>query len=1161
MSSSTSADTGSTAYYAVYRTNVTNYYPSSTTESTSQTLYRNQWFTSTSAMATTVLSSTTTGTSNFTPTVVDGYTFSRMCTAVSGGGTCYTVANAVKTTTTTFYTKETKSVTATFYYNSNETSGSTTVSSTTASGTQTLWSSSTTAAAISNGSITIPSAVTGSVGTYNNAYVGVATSTGTMSSSTSANTGSTAYYAVYRTNVTNYYYGSSYTSQTLYRNQWFTSTTAMADPVLSTSTTGTSNYSTADGPGNSAWYGLAATATTTRDYSSVSAAAKSHEATLFTIYQFNIPYVKGSNVSDIGLTSDYCRVNAKITGGDLSCSVVLPSITPNSGYAAVGWSTTNGDTTGLAAGTTYVLNINPSNALFANAKISILRIIYNANGGTFNAGSSSPYSVDANGNITSNGSLFYHEVNYGDTIDANNGLLDYNNTNYISFAAPDNKRNPVSGKEWTLASDSFTTYSQTDATITSTKIAEDAECDLSMQDCTITLYVNWANRLRIKYNGNGGTFNASSSSTYSANAEGYVITKSTGELYYHTTYEGEYMPSSTGLLNYNSTNYVSFSTPSGKATPTSGAEWRAEANASKSYSQDGNTVSANQYALDSGCFLEVEDCTITLLVNWRNKLRIKYNGNGGTFNGNSDSKYYVNSDNDVTTRSTGEIFYHSAYYGDVISPDNGLLNYNRANYVSFAAPYGFDNPPSGAEWTLVGTDKTYNQGDKTLSAIQIASDAGCNLADTDCTVNLKVNWQMGSASSTDAEYQYVSTDDGWKIRFLTSGTFTPTEDMLVDIFVVGGGGSGSTGKYGGGGGGGGGGRTATVNNVQLTANTTYTIVIGAGGAAVNAYDTAGKAGKASSFSNGTTVIASANGGAGGIKSNAGRIGGAGGAGGSGGGGGRYNGSAIYPGAAGGSYGNNGGTAVNHYFGAAGNGQHTTTCEFGMGTTSGCNSGVTAYAGGGGGGAGYEGGSWTGGGIGGVGGGGHGGSGNSSNHGVGVLAGSGIANTGGGGGGASAVDSQSRNGTSGAGGSGIVILRNTRFTYVYTASTNTFQIGNAIPTGETTYDNYTSTGKNIFLRHTIENNVITESYVGFIKDGNVYYLQGGDNGDAYTQNKSTLDEAFTSASCTDNTTYYYCSASGLHANAYAHGYVDAYDGSWDCGVDVGGNSDCIAVSIP
>ncbi len=129
------------------------------------------------------------------------------------------------------------------------------------------------------------------------------------------------------------------------------------------------------------------------------------------------------------------------------------------------------------------------------------------------------------------------------------------------------------------------------------------------------------------------------------------------------------------------------------------------------------------------------------------------------------------------------------------------------------------------------------------------------------------------------------------------------------------------------------------------------------------------------------------------------------------------------------------------------------------------------------------------------------------------------------------------------------------TYVYTVSNNEFQIGSAIPTGETTYDNYASTGKNIFIRHTIENDVITESYVGFIKDGNVYYLQGGDNGDAYTHNKSILDEAYGSANCTDKTAYYPCSASGLNANADAYGYVGADYDEWYCNVYDYGGSNC------
>lgn len=84
--------------------------------------------------------------------------------------------------------------------------------------------------------------------------------------------------------------------------------------------------------------------------------------------------------------------------------------------------------------------------------------------------------------------------------------------------------------------------------------------------------------------------------------------------------------------------------------------------------------------------------------------------------------------------------------------------------------------------------------------------------------------------------RYGLLDDGdgnWRIKFLSSGVFTPEKDMVIDVFLVGGGGGGgctngnsSTYRYGGGGGGG---YTATHRNIVLTAGTRHTVTIGAGG--------------------------------------------------------------------------------------------------------------------------------------------------------------------------------------------------------------------------------------------------------------------------------------------------------------------------------------------
>ena len=124
-------------------------------------------------------------------------------------------------------------------------------------------------------------------------------------------------------------------------------------------------------------------------------------------------------------------------------------------------------------------------------------------------------------------------------------------------------------------------------------------------------------------------------------------------------------------------------------------------------------------------------------------------------------------------------------------------------------------------------------------------------------------------SFTVGDYTYtgnsVYVDDGngkWRIKFLSSGTFTPTKNVKVDIFAVGGGGGGSGGdsvfQSSLGSAGGGGGYTTTVKTQTLTAGTAYSIVVGSGGAG-GAKATKGGSGGSSSFGS----LCSANGGTGG----------------------------------------------------------------------------------------------------------------------------------------------------------------------------------------------------------------------------------------------------------------------------------------------------------
>ena len=172
----------------------------------------------------------------------------------------------------------------------------------------------------------------------------------------------TILYANYSKQITNYYYDNGeYTSRIIYRNEYFTSTTEM-EAILGVNEDSTSNLNTSGGSSGSAWSGFSIGQDANAEYGSVQDAADSNSGILYSVYSFNVNYSAGSNVSSIGSSSGSCN----ITSGSTSCSVTLPSITPTSGFTSVGWSTTNGDTTGTAAGSSYTLSSNGS-TLYANA--------------------------------------------------------------------------------------------------------------------------------------------------------------------------------------------------------------------------------------------------------------------------------------------------------------------------------------------------------------------------------------------------------------------------------------------------------------------------------------------------------------------------------------------------------------------------------------------------------------------------------------------------------------------------------------------------------------------------------------------------------------------------------------------------------------------------
>ena len=185
--SSTTSISGNTTYYVSYRGNVTEYY-----QNTSRTIYRNSYFTSTSAMST-VLSTSNTGTSSYSPSsyTKDSVTWSWYGYATSsstGTRTYSSVSVAAPTTTTTLYTLYSRNVIATFYY-----SGGSGIATTNGSGTQIA---NYTGSVVSNGSISIPGTVSSSKGPNSSTYSGVSTSK-SSTTTTTPTTANTTYYAVY----------------------------------------------------------------------------------------------------------------------------------------------------------------------------------------------------------------------------------------------------------------------------------------------------------------------------------------------------------------------------------------------------------------------------------------------------------------------------------------------------------------------------------------------------------------------------------------------------------------------------------------------------------------------------------------------------------------------------------------------------------------------------------------------------------------------------------------------------------------------------------------------------------------------------------------------------------------------------------------------------
>ena len=146
-------------------------------------------------------------------------------------------------------------------------------------------------------------------------------------------------------------------------------------------------------------------------------------------------------------------------------------------------------------------------------------------------------------------------------------------------------------------------------------------------------------------------------------------------------------------------------------------------------------------------------------------------------------------------------------------------------------------------------------------------------------------------------------------------------------------------------------------------------------------------------------------------------------------------------------------------------------------------------------------------------------------------------------------------------------------YLYYTLNSYVSIGQEATDIGTSYATYEEAnaafGKNYFLKRGISNNIIVDSYIGFIIDNQVYYIKGAineselSNKPTYENNKSIMLEAFGSENCQpeyifEGNKHLYCN-NPFAAEISEDGKVFISGGSYECYVQNTGYSYCDFVS--
>ena len=428
--------------------------------------------------------------------------------------------------------------------------------------------------------------------------------------------------------------------------------------------------------------------------------------------------------------------------------------------------------------------------LIAQWAINKVTIKYNVNGGTWAGSSSTRYGVSGSF-VTKDGSILQHKLNYSETGD----LYNYNNASAINLSKSGYKA--VSGKEWCTGTkgngncfDQTKNYNATDF------------CDLTSGDCTITLYVNWADSTgpeasitttsnlkatkqtatlnctdnvgvvgyyygttkpssTTKYTAVTSTKSMSIKETIEEKGTYYLVCKDAAgnksenaiQVYYKYNVDNRFETVDGSAGTYTTDNYATSGSVKTYLAPKDTEITLSDVYTIPNYSSSGNFkgMSVGSASTTSATLtkkaqtLSANNTTYTMWFN-RNRIYFSYNPNGGTVKKTTKSK-----DGNTTYKwsVTDNLVYRSTNGGTASQLKTNIkygattLNLNDYNYEYYLniTKSGYSGK-SGEEWLCSSGCKTSNmkfsQAKMTVKTTDICDVE--TLKKQNCNVTIKVNW-------------------------------------------------------------------------------------------------------------------------------------------------------------------------------------------------------------------------------------------------------------------------------------------------------------------------------------------------------------------------------------------------------------------------------------